>query len=81
VATHAIFENRPYSDERFAFAGVPAMSRGIALSRGATSNEAARINRQFYRFIVAGENRLIAASPTKLPAENRLHQRRHNYFR
>lgn len=61
VAAHAIFEDRLYSDERFAFAGGPAISRGIALSRGANSNETARINRQFYRFYSGGGNRLIAA--------------------
>jgi hypothetical protein len=61
VAAHAIFEDRLYSDERFAFAGGPAISRSIALSRGATSDETARINRHFIVFIVAGENRLIAA--------------------
>jgi hypothetical protein len=50
VAAHAIFEDRLYSDERFAFAGGPAISRGIALSRGATRDWTARINRHFYSF-------------------------------
>ena len=65
VAAHAIFEDRLYSDERFAFACGPAISRSIAVSRGATSGDRpARINRQFYRFYSGGGNRLIAALPT-----------------
>jgi hypothetical protein len=36
-------------------------SLAVSLSRGATRDRTAQINRQFYRFIVAGENRLIAA--------------------